>query len=54
ICPTSADRIDFRGYCAVRTAWTAENGVRVEADFVSGFNAIWVVQFCTKKYFALR
>jgi hypothetical protein len=49
-----ADQIDFREYCFARKARTAESGVRVEADFVSTFNAIWVVQFCAQKYSALR
>jgi hypothetical protein len=33
---------------------TMENGVRVKTNFVSRFNAIWVVQSRSKKYSAFR
>jgi hypothetical protein len=33
---------------------TTENGLRVKTNFVSRFNAIWVVQSACEKYSALH
>jgi len=44
--------VNFSGSSFAREAFRLPNRVRVEAEFVSRFNVIWVVQSSAQKYFA--